>query len=308
MGIQRDIAGKVLKATRKTYAVSIGGEIVNCTIRGKLVTDKSGYNSVKVGDNVKVALVDEESGVIDEILPRKSVLSRTIESRAYQEQIIAVNVDQVLVILSTRNPKFKSGLLDRYLVIAEKNHLSAIVCINKIDLAPPKKFHSYQEYYTHLGYPVYFTSALTREGVDALEKIFHQNVTALVGHSGVGKTSLINAIEPRLNLKVARISERTNKGQHTTSSVELIPLSDEAFVIDTPGIRELGLWDIYKKDLQDYFLDIRDYAQECRFADCTHINEPGCAVKSAVETGEIFKERYENYLNIYHSLKSAAYE
>jgi ribosome biogenesis GTPase len=210
--------------------------------------------------------------------------------------------------MSTKNPSFKSGLLDRYLVIAEKNRLKALICINKIDLAQKSEFQIYQQYYNKLGYRTFFTSVKTGEGLDYLKKVLTNSVTALVGHSGVGKSSLIKALEPGLDIKIKEVSARTQKGQHTTTVVQLFPLSFGGYVIDTPGIRELGFWDIYKKDLQKYFIEFRNYMADCQFADCMHIHEPGCAVKAAVEKGEVFKERYENYVNIYLSLKSASYE
>lgn len=300
--------GKVLTATRKTYDVALGSRVVQCTVRGKLTVDDNEYTAVKAGDNVKVCLISDSEGVIEEILPRTSQLSRSIESRAYQEHIIAVNIDRVLIILSTKYPKFKSGLLDRYLVIAEKNQLQSLICINKIDLSSPANFEEYRDYYTKLNYPVYLTSALTGESIPDLEKIFRDSVTALVGQSGVGKSSLIKAIEPELDITIGSVSKRTRKGQHTTTAVELFSLSNGGFVVDTPGIRELGFWDVYKKDLPGYFIEIPEYAENCQFADCTHIHEPGCAVKTAVEKGEMLEERYWNYINIYESLKGAHYE
>lgn len=301
--------GKVLKATRATYEVILENQVIQCTIRGKLIVDDETYAAVKVGDNVVISLVTEREGVIEKILPRTSKLTRTIASRQYKEHIIAVNIDQLLIILSTKNPRFKSGLMDRYLVIAEKNQLHPLICINKIDLSNAEKFAPYLDYYQgKLGMPVFFTSAITGEGVTLLEKSLQNSVTALVGHSGVGKSSLIKAIQPGLNIKIAAVSERTRKGQHTTTHVQLFPLLNNSFVIDTPGIRELGFWGIYKKDLANYFIEYRQYAHECQFGDCTHIHEPGCAVKSAVSRGEILEERYNNYINIFESLKSAHYE
>ncbi len=300
--------GKVLKATRKTYDVALESKIIRCTLRGKLAAEGEAFAAVKVGDDVKISLTSETEGLIEEILPRKSQLSRTIESRAYQEHIIAVNINQLLIILSTKRPKFKSGLLDRYLVIAEKNRLRPVICINKTDLSAPENFADYQDYYTKLDYPVFFTSALTGYGIADLASVFQNSVTALVGQSGVGKSSLIKAIQPNLDIKVAAVSDRTQKGQHTTTAAQLFPLAQNSYVIDTPGIRELGFWGIYKKDLAQYFVDVHRYAPQCQFADCTHIHEPGCAVLQAVETGEMFAERYWNYVNIYDSLKSAYYE
>ena len=299
--------GKVLTATRKTYDVAVGNRVIQCTLRGKVAVDE-GETAVKVGDDVKISLISAAEGVIEEILPRKSFLSRSIESRAYQEHIIAANITQILIILSTKNPRFKSGLLDRYLVIAEKNRLKALVCINKIDLDSPEKFAVYQEYYGKLNYPVYFTSALTGEGIAGLKKVLHHAVTALVGHSGVGKSSIIKAIDPELDIKIQSVSERTRKGIHTTTSARLFPIGGEGYVVDTPGIRELGFWEIYKSDLPLYFIEFARYIPDCQFGDCTHIHEPGCAVKEAVKRGDIFEERYFNYVNIYDSLKSAHYE
>jgi ribosome biogenesis GTPase len=301
-------AGKVLKATRKTYDVALGNRVIQCTIRGKLTIDGNEYTAVKVGDNVKVALISDEKGVIEEILPRYSHLSRSIESRAYQEHIIVANIDQVLIILSTKNPRFKSGLLDRYLVIAEKNCLKALICINKIDLSSREKYREYQEYYSQIGYQVYITSALTGEGISELEGAMQNSVTALVGHSGVGKSSIIKAIKPEVDIKIQSVSERTRKGIHTTSHVQLFPIADNGYVVDTPGIRELGFWSIYKSDLPQYFHEFKQYIPDCQFGDCTHIHEPGCAVKAAVDQEEILEERYWNYVNIYGSLKSAHYE
>lgn len=302
------VTAKVLKVMRKTYHVAVERRIIHCLVRGKIVMDDSENKTVRVGDDVKVRLVSDTEGVIEEILPRRSWISRTIESRAYQEQVIATNIDQVLIILSARHPAFKSGLMDRYLVIAERNRLKARICINKIDLASPKEFAPYREYYQKLGYPVLLTSAVSGKGLSALKKILKNSVTALVGHSGVGKSSLIKAIEPELDIKVTAISKKFRKGQHTTSSVQLFPLSFGGYVVDTPGIRELGFWDIYKRDLQNYFVEFRQLASTCQFADCQHLQEPGCAVKAAVEKGEIFRERYLNYLNIYTSLRAAHYE
>lgn len=300
--------GKVLKVTRKTYDVSINQRSISCVVRGKLAVEDSEYCSVRAGDNVRVLEVTEDEGVIQEILPRKSRLSRIIESRAYKEHIIATNVDQILIIMSTQKPSFKSGLIDRYLAIAEKNQIKPLVCINKIDFASKKNFEIYVEEYTKLGYPAFITSALTGEGTDEIVNKLKKKVTLFVGHSGVGKSSLINAIEPGTAIKIQGISSRTNKGQHTTSSVQFFPLSFGGFAGDTPGIRELGLWDILRKDLKEYYVEFHQYADQCQFLNCMHLKEPGCAVKAAIGKGEIFKERYQNYMNIYDSLKSAHYE
>lgn len=301
------LTGKVLKADRKTYEIEVTGERLSCTIRGRLVVDGEAV-AVKAGDNVRVSRMSATEGVIEEILPRTSYLSRRIESRAYQEQIVAVNIDQLVVVLSTRKPRFKSGLLDRYLVIAEQNGLMALVCINKVDLSSAEAFFKYRDYYAPLGYPVYFTSAVTLEGVAELGEALRGKVSAFVGHSGVGKSSLVTAIDPSLSIRIQSVSQQTRKGLHTTTSAQLYPLNGGGYVVDTPGIRELGFWEIYRDDLQQFFVEIRRLAQGCQFGDCRHIHEPGCAVKQAVENGELFAERYENYVNIFQSLKSAHYD
>lgn len=302
------IAGKVLRVTRKTYDVSIGDEVVPCVIRGKLTREDNEYCAVRTGDNVRVVMMPSKEGVIQEILPRKSRLSRVIESREYKEHIIATNIDQIMIIASTRKPRFKSGLLDRYLIIAEKNRLNSVICINKIDLANKKDFEIYIKEYSKLGYEIFFSSALTGEGVNKIRDILTDKVTLFVGHSGVGKSSLINAVQPEVDTGIQEISSKTNKGLHTTSFVQLFRLSFGGFVGDTPGVRELGLWDILKTDLKSYYVEFRQYINDCQFADCHHINEPSCAVKGAVENNAIFVERYRNYLNIHSSLKSAHYE
>ncbi len=301
--------GKVIKSTRNQYLVDIAGKTVNCTIRGKLAgAPGSPDRAVKVGDNVRVHLVTESEGVIEKILPRHSRLSRAVEGKAYREHTIAVNVDQIVIIMAAREPAFKSGLLDRYLVIAEKNELHAVVCINKIDLADKKDFESYANWYPKLNYPLFFTSVETREGVREFQRVLQRKVSVLVGHSGVGKSSLLNAIEPGLDLRVADISDKTSKGKHTTTHVQLFPLSFGGYVIDTPGIRELGLWDLYRDELREYFVEFRAVEQDCQFNDCRHLKEPGCAVKEAVESGGISAERYQNYCNIYRDLRAAHYE
>ena len=304
-----ELTGKVIRSTRSQYVVYQEGKRYTCSVRGKIAgaPDGEGF-SIKVGDDVRIRKISDQEGVIERVLPRKSKLSRAVGGRFYREHIIATNIDQMVIIMSVKKPAFKSGLLDRYLVIAEKNGLSGVICINKIDLAEENQFAEYSDWYPKLGFPVYFTSAIEEVGLDNLRKALKEKVSVLVGHSGVGKSSLVQKIEPSSNLKISEISEKRKKGKHTTSFVELFPLSFGGYIIDTPGVRELGLWDVYRDELKSYFTDFVNQAGQCQFKDCSHINEPGCAVKAAVSSGEIFSQRYRSYCQMYHDLKTMPYE
>jgi len=304
-----ELTGKVIRSTRSQYIVYQGKKRYTCSVRGKIAGAADGEGlSVKVGDDVRIRKISDHEGVIESVLPRKSKLSRAVGGRFFREHIIATNIDQMVIIMSVKKPAFKSGLLDRYLVIAQKNNLAGVVCINKIDLAEENQFSEYAEWYPRLGYPVYFTSAKEEIGLEQFGNVFKDKLSVLVGHSGVGKSSLVQKIEPSLNLKISSISEKRKKGKHTTSFVELFPLSFGGYLIDTPGVRELGLWDVYRNELKNYFTDFVEISDDCQFKDCSHINEPGCAVKAAVSTGEIFSQRYKNYCQIYHSLKMMPYQ
>jgi ribosome biogenesis GTPase len=301
--------GKVIKSTRNHYLVRYGEKTLTCVVRGKIV-GKPGeaLSTVKVGDNVILTEISGDEGVIQQILPRSSKLSRTVEGKAYREHIIATNIDQMVVIMSVRQPSFKWGLLDRYLVIAEKNKLHSVICLNKIDLAPTKEFLKIEKTYQKLKYDIHFTSVVTGRGLNILSTVLKDKVSILVGHSGVGKSSILQKIEPHVTVRIAEISEKTTKGKHTTSFVELFPLSFGGYIIDTPGIRELGLWDIFRDELKQYFIEFHQVQKACQFNDCKHLKEPGCAVKEAVKKNQISKERYKNYQNIYQDLRAAPYE
>lgn len=300
--------GKVIKATRNQYIVLVGKKEWACVVRGKLVGAGDEPLKVKVGDDVEILPISENEATIEKILPRRSWLSRAVDGKAYKEHIVATNIDQIVVIMSTKNPAFKSGLLDRYLIIAEKNKLHAVICLNKIDLDDPASYRDHKTSYEKIGYPFIYTSVLTGEGMEQLKNTLTDKVSVLVGHSGVGKSSVINYLEPEYRVKVGDVSDRTRKGTHTTTHVQLYPLSFGGFLIDTPGIRELGLWNIYQDELPEYYPEFKKLAPHCRFNNCKHRNEPDCAVKAAVRSGEVSRERYENYLQIYDSLRAAPYE
>lgn len=299
---------RVIKATRKHYEVALeDGTTKRAVVRGKLVGKDQEYQSVKVGDWVEVSLQNENDMVIiEKILPRKS---KIIRGRGYKTHIIAVNIDQLLILMSVKQPTFRTSLLDRYLIIAERNEIPAIICLNKIDMGDPSDYKSIHAYYEKIGYPFYFVSAKIGLGLEQIEKILSHKVTALIGHSGVGKSSLVKAIQPDVNIKVGEVSHKNRKGRHTTTHVQLYHLERvKGYVIDTPGIKELGIGDILKSELKEFFVEFRNYEKECQFSDCQHINEPGCAVIQAVEKGEILRSRYDNYVSIYADLPLQEYE
>ncbi|GAB4171016.1 MAG: ribosome small subunit-dependent GTPase A [Calditrichia bacterium] len=298
---------RVIKSTRNHYIVRTdSGEELTAVMRGKVVMNLPDDVSVKVGDFVDISF---EEGVaeatIEKIHPRTSMLLR---GKRYKNHIIATNIDQLLILMSVKNPSFKQGLLDRYTIIAEKNNLPAIIVINKTDLGNPERFHSLSEYYHTIGYPVYFTSVKKRTGIDVIQQLLLGKTTALIGQSGVGKSSLIRCIQPDLNIRVGDINKKTSKGKHTTTFVQLFSLAGGGYVIDTPGIKELGVGDILKKDLKHYFVEFDQYQQQCQFMDCNHISEPNCAVRKAVEDNRIFEPRYRSYVNIYNDLPAYDYE
>lgn len=274
------------------------GEIVICDVRGRLKQEQLDTDLVATGDHVVWRPTRAGRGVIEEVLERETQLSRRRPGTDV-EQVLVANPDQAVFIFSVREPEPKLRMLDRLLVLAETNELPALICINKVDLVEDEE--SLRELverlfvYEEIGYPVVYTSARTGLGVDELREHLAGKLTVLSGPSGVGKTSLLNAIQPELGLHTREISEATGKGRHTTVATRLWPLEVGGYVADTPGLREAGLWDIEPEELDWHFVEMREYIPHCRFSSCTHTHEPGCAVKAAVEAGEISEERYESY-------------
>ncbi len=329
--------GIVTRAQTGVYYVQHNGRVLECVLRGKVKREfqtEDGKNIYKdpvaVGDNVVITEAEGDKGAIEDILPRKSKLSRMapgsyLRVKAKQtrlpkrmkssggrfeatqlEQIVVANADQLLVILSTKEPTFNPGLLDRFLVIAEAGDLESVICINKMDLLNGKgqdKLREKARIYADIGYKVLFTSAVNREGLEELVEVMKGKLSALAGPSGAGKSTLLNAIQPGLQIRTAEVSDATHKGKHTTTNVELHTLDFGGYVVDTPGIRELGLWDIWKEEMHLFFPEIEPYVILCRFSDCLHVDEPGCAVKEAIEQGKIAESRYESYLK----MRSAAH-
>lgn len=260
-----------------------------------------------VGDEVELEQ-DGESGqwAIASILPRRSQLARRAPGGAHGERIVAANVDQVLVVFAAANPEPHVRMLDRFLVIAEANDIAARVVINKSDLVSPESVRLRFADYERAGYPVHVTSTTTGRGLDALRETLVGRTTALSGPSGVGKSSLLNAMFAGLDLRTAEISQSVNKGRHTTVGALLHPLPCEGFVVDTPGLREIGMWGMTSEHLDHCFPEFRPFLGECRFADCVHVVEPGCAVREALARDEIAAARYESYAKLLDELAGEA--
>lgn len=290
--------GVVLQGTGGQYDVRLtDGSTITAAMRGRL--KREGGVKVAVGDDV--TLERDEAGdswTISAILPRRSRLARRSPGNAYGERIVVANVDQVVVVFAMRKPEPNAKMLDRFLIIAESNDVSARVVLNKLDLASRAEAEETFGAYAALGYPVHYTSTHTGEGLHELHDALRGRVSALTGPSGVGKSSLLNALYPGLDLRVAEISESVNKGRHTTVGAHMHPLPDGGYVVDTPGLREVGLWGITARDLERCFPEFAPALQECRFADCRHLSEPECGVRSALDAGSIARSRYESYVKL----------
>lgn len=263
-----------------------------------------------VGDIVEFNLNKDGTGVITEIHPRRNKISRKaprIKGASIRgerlEQIIAANVDNLIIVSSWLNPKFNNRLIDRMIVVAESSSVEPIIVINKIDLDSNNERTQWVNLYKQIGYNVFETSTINKFGLDELKKFLKGKTNLFWGHSGVGKSSLLNQLYPGLNLKVSEISNYTLKGRHTTVTVLMKKVDDNTYVIDTPGIREIDPYGIKKEDLCHYFKDFKDFIYNCKFNTCTHHHEPDCAVVKACNEGKINEERYKSYLNILETIE-----
>lgn len=270
-----------------------------------------------IGDRVTISVNPDGTGSIEAVAERDSVLSRARPAPSArqmlkdQEQILVANPDQVVFVFSIRRPKPTLRKLDRFLVVAEMNQLPSVICVNKIDLADAGEAQEIFGLYETIGYPVLYTSAKTGEGLEELRATLADKISVLAGSSGVGKSSLLNALQPGLGLRVREVSEATEKGTHATRHAELFELDEGGFVADTPGIRALALFDVEPQELDGYFREMAPLVPDCQFSDCTHRHEPNCAVQAAVEDGRIAEERYESYLRLreeHEALDEAMYE
>ena len=318
----------VLQGTGGVWRVRTAqGETRDVSLRGRLKKDDSGRRAdgslrrdtlrskltrlkLAVGDHVVIER--EERGdewAIVEILPRRSRLARRSPGGALGERVVVANLDQVVVVFAAANPEPHVGMIDRFLVIAEGNGLQARLVVNKAELVGEHEVRRRFGLYERVGYPLHVTSTKQPLGLDELRVALAGQTSALSGPSGVGKSSLVNALYPGLNLRVGAISESVNKGRHTTVGALLTPLPDGGFVADTPGLREVGLWNLPPGELPDCFPEFRPFLDECRFADCSHRTEPGCAVRAAVGStpdAAISVERFESYCKLREELERLA--
>lgn len=298
--------GLIIKSTGSWYEVLTDeGKTIKCRIKGKFRTlDIKTTNPVAVGDRVTIEPEpDQNTGLITELEPRKNYIIRKSVNLSKQAQIIAANLDQAFLIVTLASPRTSLGFIDRFLVTAEAYDIPAMLIFNKLDLFSEEGLEildQYRQIYENIGYPCFSVSALQETNLDKVKELMKSRVTLVSGHSGVGKSTLINALLPGSELKTGEISDWSDKGKHTTTFAEMFKLPFGGYLIDTPGIRELGVFDIEKQELGRLFPEIRLLMGDCRFHNCRHINEPGCAVLKALEQDSFESSRYDSYLSIYH--------
>lgn len=297
--------GDVLGGTGGVWQVRTrDGEVLDASLRGRL--KKATTMKIAVGDEVDLEQ-DVPSGAwaISAIHRRKSKLARREPGSGYGERVVAANVDQVVVVFAAAKPEPHTRMLDRFLVIAEANDLVARVVVNKVDLVPGAETAKTFAEYERVGYAVHYTSTKTRGGLDELHDTLAGLSSIFSGPSGVGKSSLLNAMFPGLNLRIGEISESVNKGRHTTVGAVMHPLPDGGYVVDSPGLREVGMWHLASDELDVCFPEFRAHIGECRFGDCSHLVEPGCAVRDAMEAGTISRDRYDSYSKLRAELEES---
>ena len=283
------LTGVVIRATSGFYFVQSSARIVSCKLRGRM---KQIRYSVCVGDRVAYSFSGEDTGTIEEVLARDSFLKRPE----------VANVNQAILTFAANQPRIDFGLLDRFLVLAELSEIPPIICVNKIDMADPEELRPFLAVYEKIGYPVLQVSAKSGQGIQTLQQLLYDKVSVFAGPSGVGKSSLLNAVEPGLSLVTGELSLKIGRGKHTTRCAELLPLSGGGFVVDTPGFSFTEFVEMAPDDLRFQYREFRDKLAGCHFSSCLHHKEPKCAIKQAVLTGEIADWRYESYMELLNEI------
>ena len=292
-------SGVVVRATGSWYEVLSTGERYQCRIRGKLrLKGVRSTNPVVVGDEVQCLTDEQGSHVIIDITPRRNYVIRRASNLSKESHIIAANIDQALLLVTLRQPETALEFVDRFLVTCEAYKIPVVILLAKIDLQDEEEVAFFRSVYEPIGYRVVEVSAVTGEGVEEVHDLLVGRTTLLSGNSGVGKSTLVQRIDPSLDIRTGDISESHHKGRHTTTFSTMYPLSEGGALIDTPGIKGFGLIDIEEEELWHYFPEMMHYGRECRFYNCTHTHEPGCAVVAALEEGAISELRYESYLKM----------
>jgi ribosome biogenesis GTPase / thiamine phosphate phosphatase len=297
--LPRQDTGLIVRSQSGFFSVQTENGTFTCHLRGRLKQGKAVGDIAAVGDRVRVTCVPDGTGSIEAVEARRSSLVRLDpRPQGVYQQVILANPDQAVFVFACAHPNPRLRMLDRFLVIAEKQGLPALIVANKIDLVGLEAAEKMFGFYPPIGYALIYTCAKTGQGVDELRGRLKGKVSALAGPSGVGKSSLLNAVQPGLGLAVREISASFNKGRHTTSVRQLFPLEGGGYVADTPGMRSLALWDTEPEELDGYFPELAPLVEQCQFNDCSHKSEPGCAVRAAVQAGRVHPQRYDSYLRL----------
>ena len=297
--------GTVLRAQSGFFWVQTESGVLECTLRGRLKKERQSSDIAVIGDLVDVKQVSPTTGAIEAVEPRRTKLARRAAGTKgiWSEDVLIANLDQVLLVFACASPEFHPRMLDRYLALTESSNLDTVIVANKLDLVGLERARELFAEYERIGYPVIYTSTKQGVGIDELRARLGGRISVVTGKSGVGKSSLLNVVQPGLGLATSEISDAIDKGRHTTRVAELIALDlpGGGYVADTPGIRELGLWQFPLEELDWCFREFRPFLDECYFSGCTHTHEPDCGVRAAVANGQISEERYQSYVRLRES-------